>query len=344
MPEAHAEESFRKGTRGGGVFFWSVLLGLLALGSVLGLLVGEGDLADPTLQEAFLRLRAWRLGNTVLAGAALAVGGVLVQGLFRNPLASPSILGSTAGASLGGITVLLLWDTLFLSGFWQGIPRELVLPAGCLLGAMLSLFVLLFVARRNPGIVPVLLTGFILSSFFLSVAGLLSSMAQERWELGRAVVAFSLGGIESKGARHFALALPMVGTAVFVAFGWARHLDLLLSGEEEAASLGVPVRQVRRWAIVWTATLTGAAVAIGGNIGFVGLVVPHALRPFVGTEHRQLIPAALVGGATFLVWADVLARCVPGVSQMPLGVVTGLVGAPVFLYLLARSYRAGEIL
>jgi len=157
-------------------------------------------------------------------------------------------------------------------------------------------------------------------------------------------VAFSLGGIESKGARHFVLAAPMVAMATVVAFGWARHLDLLLSGEEEAAALGVPVRQVRRWAIVWTATLTGAAVAIGGNIGFVGLVVPHALRPFVGAEHRRLIPAALVGGATFLVWADVLARSLPGVSQIPLGVVTGLIGAPVFLVLLARSYRAGEVL
>ena len=343
MAETYAEESFRKETRGGG-FFWAGLLGLLVLGSILGLLVGDGDLGDPALRDAFLRLRAWRLGNTVLTGAALAVGGVLVQGLFRNPLASPSIIGTTAGASLGGIAVLLLWDLLLMGGAVAWLPRELVVPAGCLLGALLALVLLLFVARRNPGIVAVLLTGFILSSFFLSIAGLLSSFAQERWELGRAVVAFSLGGIESKGARHFALALPVVGVAFGAALGWARHLDLLLSGEEEAASLGVPVRQVRRWAIVWTATLTGAAVAIGGNIGFVGLVVPHALRPFVGTEHRKLIPAALVGGATFLVWADVLARSLPGISQIPLGVVTGLIGAPVFLVLLARSYRAGEVL
>ena len=344
MAETYAKESVREEPRLRTGLCWAVLVCLLFLGSLAALLVGDGDLSDPGLRDAFVGLRAWRLGNTILAGAALAVGGVLVQGLFRNPLASPSILGTTAGASLGGIAVLLLGDLFFLGMALPGLPRELLVPAGCLLGALLSLGVLLVVARRNTGIVTVLLTGFILSSFFLSIAGLLSSLAQERWEVGRAVVAFSLGGIESKGARHFVLAAPMVAMATVVAFGWARHLDLLLSGEEEAAALGVPVRQVRRWAIVWTATLTGAAVAIGGNIGFVGLVVPHALRPFVGAEHRRLIPAALVGGATFLVWADVLARSLPGVSQIPLGVVTGLIGAPVFLVLLARSYRAGEVL
>ena len=343
MAETDAEQLLRKEARGTSGLFWPALVSLLVGGVVLGLLVGDGDLSDPGLRDAFVGLRAWRLANTILAGAALAVGGVLVQGLFRNPLASPSILGSTAGASLGGIAVLLVGELIFLGGVLPGLPRELLVPVGCLLGALFSLLVLLFVARRSPGIVTVLLTGFILSSFFLSIAGLLSSLAQERWEVGRAVVAFSLGGIESKGARHFALALPMVAVAAVVAFGWARHLDLLLSGEDEAAALGVPVGQVRRWAIVWTATLTGAAVAIGGNIGFVGLVVPHALRPFVGAEHRRLIPAALVGGATFLVWADVLARSIPGVSQVPLGVVTGLIGAPVFLVLLVRSYRAGEV-
>ena len=322
---------------------WVVLLVALAAGVVAALLVGEGDLGIPELRETFLRLRAWRLANTMLAGAALSVGGVLVQGLFRNPLASPSILGTSAGASLGGIVVLLIWNSYLAARLPGWLPPELVLPAGCLAGAWMSLLILLAVTGRQPGVVSVLLTGFVLSSFFLSLAGFLTSMAQEAWELGRAVVAFTLGGVESKGPRHAALALPMVLVGSAVALGWSRHLDALLSGEEEAASLGVNVRQVRRWVVIWTATLTGAAVAIGGNLTFVGLVVPHALRPFFGEEHRRLIPACLVGGAAFLVWADVFVRIIPSTARMPLGVVTGLIGAPVFLFLLARSFREGRL-
>ena len=322
---------------------WTVLLLALVLAAVASLLVGDGDLGDESMRATFLRLRSWRLANSMLAGAALAGAGVLVQGLFRNPLASPSILGTSAGAGLGGIVVLVLWNSVLAKHMASWMPPELLLPLGCLLGAWMSLVVLLAVTGKDAGIVTVLLTGFILSSLFLSIGGLLMSVAQETWELGRAVVAFTLGGVEAKGPRHAALALPMVGITAAVAFGWSRHLDLLLSGEDEARSLGVDVRQVRRWVIVWAATLTAAAVAIGGNVAFVGLVVPHALRPFVGVEHRKLMPAALVGGAVFLTWADVLTRVVPTTGHVPLGVVTGLVGAPVFLVLLARAAREGRI-
>lgn len=322
---------------------WLVLLATLALGVLASALVGEGDLSDATLRETYLRLRLWRTANAGLAGAALAVGGVLVQGLFRNPLASPSILGTTAGASLGGIAVLMVWTSLLAGTLPAWLPAELLLPVGCLAGAWAALMVLLAVTGRGAGVVTLLLTGFILSSFFLSIAGLMTSIAQDDWALGRAVVAFTLGGVEAKGARHVALALPMVVFGALAALGWSRHLDALLAGEDEAASLGVDVPRVRRWVIAWTATLTGAAVAIGGNIAFVGLVVPHALRPFVGVNHRGLVPAALVGGFGFVVWADVLTRVVPSEARIPLGVVTGLVGAPIFLYLLARAAREGRL-
>ncbi len=322
---------------------WAGLV-VLGLGAVAAsLLVGEGDLGDASLRETYLQLRAWRLANSMLAGAALSVGGVLVQGLFRNPLASPSILGTTAGASLGGAAVILLWNTLLIGILPAWMPAELALPAGCLAGAWAALLVLLAVTGRRAGVVATLLTGFILSSLFLSVLGLLTSLAQESWELGRAVVAFTLGGVETKGARHVALALPLVLAGSGAALGWGRHLDALLSGEDEAASLGVDVAAVRRWVITWSATLTAAAVAVGGNLGFVGLVVPHALRPLVGVSHRRLVPAALVGGAVFVAWADVLTRLVPAKSAVPLGVVTGLVGAPVFLTLLARAHRDGRL-
>ncbi|MCB9763658.1 MAG: iron ABC transporter permease [Alphaproteobacteria bacterium] len=320
----------------------AMLVALVALGAA-SLWVGEGDLSDPQLGDTFLRLRVWRLATLMLAGGALAVGGVLVQGLFRNPLASPSILGTSAGASLGGVVVLLLWNTALAGVLPRWLPPELALPVGCMLGATGALLLLLAVTGRQPGLVTVLLTGFILSSFFLSLGGLLTSVAQETWELGRAVVAFTLGGVDAKGPRHIALAIPLVLAGALAGLGWGRHLDLLLAGEEEAAALGVDVRRVRRWVIAWTAALTAAAVAVGGNVSFVGLVVPHSLRPWVGVQHRRLLPAALVGGAVFLALADLVTRLVPSRSPIPLGVVTGLIGAPVFLSLLARAAREGRL-
>ena len=320
---------------------WPALLALVVAIAGASLGVGDGDLADAGLRGVYLELRAWRLAAAALAGGALAAAGVLVQGLFRNPLASPSILGTSAGASLGGICALLGWGA---GSEWlraRGIAPELLLPLGCVAGAWLSLAVLLAVAGRSSGIVSLLLTGFILSSLFLSVAGLLTSFAQGTWELGRAVVAFTLGGVDAKGARQVTLALPFVAVGATFGWAWGRHLDLLLSGEDEARSLGVDVVRARRWVIVWAAVLTAAAVAIGGNVAFVGLVVPHALRPWFGSSHRELLPAAMVGGAGFVVLVDIVTRVLPTEGEIPLGVVTGLVGAPLFLLLLARRPALG---
>ena len=320
---------------------------LLGMGVVLvfatSLAAGHGSLKDPELRVVFLELRTYRFATGFLAGGALATGGVLVQGLFRNPLASPSLLGTSAGASLGGATVILLWDALLVGLVPTSMPAELLLPVGCLLGALGALALLLAVTRRNPDVVTLLLTGFILSAFFLSIGGLVTSLAQESWELGRAVIAFTLGGVEAKGPRHVALAVPMVFGGLLAAWARGRHLDVLLAGEEEAASLGVDVVAVRRWIIVWTAVLTAAAVAIGGNVSFVGLVVPHVLRGQLGALHRRLVPAAFLGGGVFVALADILVRVVPARGTIPLGVVTGLVGAPIFLKLLSERTRQGRL-
>lgn len=312
-----------------------VLLVLLAAAVVASLLAGSGDLGDPRLRPALLELRGLRTAAAGLVGAALAVAGVLVQGLFRNPLASPSILGTSAGAALGGQAALLLHAALAAAlPVW--LAPEMALPLGCLAGAGAALaLVLAFAGRRD--LVGLLLAGFALSSLFAAVGAFLTALAQEEWLLGRAMLAFVMGGVEGVGARHLALAAPLVVAGILAAWSWGRELDCLLAGEDEAAALGVDVGAARRWTLAWVAMLTGAATAIGGMIVFVGLVVPHALRPFTGVEHRRLVPAAAVGGAAFLIAADAFARALPG--AVPLGVVTGLVGAPVFLVLLARQRR-----
>jgi iron complex transport system permease protein len=189
----------------------------------------------------------------------------------------------------------------------------------------------------------VLLVGVIMSALFASLSAFFISFSQDALGLGRAMVAFSLGGVDGKGVRHLALAAPLILAGGLAAWSWGGSLDLMLSGEEEAASMGVDVAAVRRWTLAWTAVVTAAAVAVGGGVAFVGLVVPHALRPFTGVEHRRLIPAAAIGGAAFLVWCDDLARALPAVGEIPLGVITGLIGAPVFLVLLLKAKREGAI-
>jgi iron complex transport system permease protein len=295
---------------------------LLGLALIVGasLLLGQGQLSDAGLRGTLLTLRASRLGAAFLVGAALGVAGLVTQGLFRNPLADASVLGTSAGAT-------------------RGVPPDVVAPIGCLLGALVALSVLLALLRRTGDVLSVVLTGFLLSSLFMSLGSLVTSLAQDRWELGRAIVAFALGSLTGTGALDVAIAAPLVLVGIGAAWFWARPLDLLLSGDEEAASLGVDVGQVRRYCVLWTAVLTAAAVSLGGNVAFVGLLVPHALRPLLGVDHRRLVPATALAGAVFVGACDVLARSIPGRSEVPLGVVTGLLGAPTFLMLLARNQR-----
>ncbi|HJL23744.1 MAG TPA: iron chelate uptake ABC transporter family permease subunit, partial [Polyangiaceae bacterium LLY-WYZ-15_(1-7)] len=318
------------------VRLYAALVALAAAAAFASLSVGAADLGEEALRQTLLSLRGARLVGASLAGAALAAGGVLVQGLFRNPLASPSILGTTAGAALGGQLALLLVQGL---GLGIGFSPEMALPLGCLAGAGLSLLILLVFLRATDDLLALLLTGFILGSLFLSLGGFITSLAQDDWQLGRAVVAFSLGGLGGVGWGQVLAALPLFAVGLVAAWGWGRPLDLLLAGEDEARTLGVDVRVVRTWTAVWVSALVAAAVALGGNVAFVGLIVPHALRPFAGVAHRRLLPAAALAGAVFVAGCDVLARAIPSRGEVPLGVVTGLVGAPIFLWLLIRARR-----
>jgi iron complex transport system permease protein len=318
---------------------YAVLFAALALVAAASLTVGEGSLGDPGLRSTLLALRASRLGSALLVGSALAVAGVIVQGLFRNPLADASVLGTSAGAALGGKVALLVTEFLLIGRGPSRIPPDVLLPVGCLGGALLSLTIVLALVRRSRDILTVLLTGFLLSSLSLSVGILLTTMAQERPELGRALITLAVGTLTGAGPEHIAIATPLVVVGIAAAWFWGKALDLLLSGDEEAASLGVDVSQVRRCCILWVAVLTAGAVAIGGDIGFVGLLVPHALRPILGVEHRRLVPVAALGGAVFVGLCDLAVRALPARGEVPLGVITGVVGAPVFLTLLLRSQK-----
>ena len=307
--------------------------GVAALGLVLGSTSGQGG----SLDEQVLALRGLRTAAAALVGAGLAVGGAAVQGLFRNPLASPSILGTTAGANLGGQLALMGAQSTAVASL--AVAPDMWIPIGCVVGALFALGIVLLFVRTGTDIVTLLLVGFVLSSLFLSMSSFVTSLSQESWALGRAMVGWTLGSVSGTGVRQLLFALPLVLVGSIALWGWGSALDVLLSGEDEAASLGVDVVQVRRWVVVWVALLTGAAVSVSGGVAFVGLIAPHIVRPWTGPRHRRLIPACAVFGALFLMLCDIVCRIVPSQSAIPLGVVTGLIGAPVFLWLLVRYER-----
>ena len=313
---------------------------LLAVAAAASLLTGPVGWSD--LDHQLLALRLIRLLAGILAGAALAVAGVLMQGLFRNPLASPSVTGVSAGAALG--VELALMGSVLLPGLVTIVPAACLRPAAGFAGAALALGCLLAVARRRGDITSVVLLGMVLSMLFSALGAYLLSLANDRWELGRILVTFTLGGIDTATGRSVAVATPLVAVALGASWCWGRTLDVALSGEREAASLGVDTVAMMRWALVWTAVLATAAVTLGGGIGFVGLIVPNVLRAYLGPGHRSLIVASALGGAAFLTAADVCARVLhPGPGEIPLGAITSLVGAPFFIWFFTRERAAGRL-
>jgi iron complex transport system permease protein len=315
----------------------SVALAFLLLGSVaLGLYVGRGHARNDDVATLFLSMRAYRVAVAFFAGASLAVGGVIVQGLFRNPLASPSILGTNAGALLGGKVALMVTFLVFGGRSIHGLAPEMLVPIGCVIGAVASLGAVLSISSLGASPVTLILTGYVLNGLFLSFGQFLSSVGQESFELHRAMSTFAMGSISGAGARQVWLAGLLAIAGTLPALLWSRSLDLLLSGEEEAMSLGVEVTRVRIWCVVWASLITAGAVAVGGGVGFIGLVIPHALRRFTGPRHRVLIPASFVAGGAFLILCDALCRAVPLKQEVPLIVLTELIGAPAFLWMLRR--------
>jgi iron complex transport system permease protein len=268
-------------------------------------------------------------------GAGLAVVGTTLQALVRNPLADPYLFGISSGASVGAVVVFLLGLALF--GVFS-------LSIAAFLGGLVA-FVLVFVlAQRDGDMSPMrlILAGVAVSYLLSAITSFLVFQADSTGAGSqvRSVLFWMLGGLG--GARWEYLVVPApvvaVGTVV-LALQW-RRLNALVVGEESALSLGVDTRRFRRWLFILTALLTGVMVAVSGGIVFVGLVIPHMVRIVVGADHRRVLPAAALVGAIFLVWVDVAARMVVAPAELPIGIITAVVGAPVFIWLLRRRGTA----
>ena len=308
-------------------------IAVFSLGTMLALLAWSWvmvptELADAA--DAVRELRLTRLAAAALAGAALATAGCVVQGLFRNALASPSVIGISSGALLGAQLALLF-----------GYLGEWPVALGACAGAGFSLLLLLWLSR-GLGSNAVLLIGVMLATGLGAIGALVTALSLGGWELGRAMVALGLGSLDGVGIARIVVALPLIAVGWFGAWLWRKEFDILLTGEQEAATLGVHVAQLQRWAVIWAALLTAGAVTLAGGLAFVGLVVPHVLRLFCGYSHKYLLPLAALGGGAFTMGCDMLTTFAPAGHALPTGVVTALIGAPCFMWLLRR--QSAEVL
>jgi iron complex transport system permease protein len=273
-------------------------------------------------------IRAPRVLVAVLVGAALAVAGAQLQGLFQNPMASPDVIGTSTGGALGAVVSIVL-------GLAQ---RSLVwLPGLAFAGALGSLALVYGITSRRgrTPIAMLLLAGVALSALLGAITSFLVTLHWVRYDVAE-VIFWLMGGLDSRTWVHVWMAAPPILAGLALSLVYARDLDVFVSGEETAASLGVEVERVKRVVLVVAALLTGASVAVSGVVGFVGLIVPHIVRLLVGPSHRRLVPAAALAGAAFLVAADLIARTALRPEEISLGVITASCGAPFFLYLLTR--------
>ena len=306
---------------------WTIIR---SIGTAFGLPAGTITAADQTV---ILQIRLPRVIAAILAGSGLAVSGTVMQGIFRNPLAEPGLLGVSAGASLGALLAIV-----------GGSAAYLVLPLYAFCGALLAVGVILGIVMLSGGrskTATLIMSGMAVSALFGALTSL-TLMASSQYQVS-SYIFWTMGGLANRRWDHVLAILLPVCLTLLVIIVKARDLDILLLGDEEAKALGVPPTSTRVLMVILASICTASVVSITGPIGFVGLIVPHIMRLIVGPSHRVLAVASAFGGAVFLLLCDLLTRLIawPTGAEISAGIVTALVGAPYFLYLMFRSIRKG---
>lgn len=293
---------------------------------------GHAQTMEPRDRVILEAVRLPRTGLGLMIGASLAVSGAMMQGLFRNPLADPGLVGITSGAALFAVAALALGGSLLA-------PLSVVfgvhfLPLMAFMGGLLNTMLLYMIATRNgtTSTSVLILAGIALAALSAALMGLMIFMADDR--ALRDITFWSLGSLGGATPLKIWTTLPFF-LVIMVSMPFvSKGLDALILGDAAAFHMGIPVQRLKRLVIVAVAAACGASVAAAGSIGFVGIVVPHLLRLVIGSSHRFLLPASAIGGAGLLLLADSFARTVAAPAELPIGVVTALIGAPVFLFLL----------
>ncbi|MEW5932617.1 MAG: iron ABC transporter permease [Bacillota bacterium] len=306
---------------------------LRTLGMGPGILrMGPGAAAGSLEQTIIWQLRLPRVLLAGLTGGCLGIAGTLFQALFRNPLADPYLIGASSGASLGAVLAIVLSLELQLLGLGA-------VPLLAFLGSTGTVLLVYHLARERASVsvLALVLAGVAVSAFVSALVSLLTYLTAD--ERLHQIVFWLMGGFGTANWRVVRIALPYFAAGMLVAMACARDLNSLLLGEETAHHLGVEVELAKKVVLATASLLTGVAVASGGVIGFVGLVVPHLVRMAGGPDHRFVIPAATLGGACTLMLADAVARTVLAPAELPVGLVTAMTGAPFFVYVLRQRRR-----
>lgn len=294
---------------------------------VLNLLVGRGD-PQSTLAGIVWRIRLPRVLLAALSGATLGLGGVVFQAVLRNPLAEPYILGISGGSAVGAIAGILF-----------GFSRFPGVALMAFSGSMVTLFLVVFVASVRLSLKQdsLILAGVMVNAFCSSVIMFFISLTQD--SRLHHILFWLMGDLSGADPRQTLILAAMTVPGFILLCCLARPMNLLLLGEEMAASMGVNVRVVSLVLVVASSFMVSATVCQSGLLGFVGLVTPHLLRLLFGPDHRVLVPACFLGGAAYLIWCDLLARWLPAQGELPVGVITAVIGAPIFIFLLQRARR-----
>lgn len=299
----------------------------------LGLAEGAATRPEQAIIES---IRLPRIVLALGAGAALATAGAVLQGLFRNPMADPGIIGVSAGGALGAVVAIA-------SG--AAAAFSLALPAMAFAGAASALALVYAIAAVGGrfSMAALLLSGVAVGAFLGAIVSAVIVFTNEQ-QAQREMIFWLAGGLDSTGWEDVRIAVPVMGVGIGVTLVFARDLNLLLVSEDDARALGVRVGLVRNALLACAALITGTAVAFTGTIAFVGLVVPHALRLIFGADHRVLMPLSALAGGLFLLAADTVARTAVSPAEIRVGIITALVGAPFFAFLLVRNKsRAGTL-
>lgn len=296
--------------------------------------LASGEPVSLSDRVVLLNIRLPRLVLGILVGASLAVSGAVMQGLFRNPLADPGLVGVSAGAGLGAVVAIVLGGLLpavllEATGMW-------LVPLAAFTGGWVSTLALYRVSTRagRTSVATMLLAGIALGALAGAVSGVLVYLADDS-QL-RDLTFWGLGSLAGATWSKVLVAGPMIGLALLAAMSLGRGLNGLAMGEATAHHIGIDVQQLKNRAVLTVAAATGAAVAVSGGIGFVGIVVPHLLRLATGPDHGTLLPNAALLGASLLLLADLVSRVIVAPAELPIGIVTAVLGAPVFLWILLR--------
>ncbi|WP_312192824.1 iron ABC transporter permease [Sphingobacterium sp.] len=305
----------------------TMLLQKLHLGSAGGV---------PNMQEDVLfEIRMPRLLLGLLVGAALGISGAAIQGIFRNPLAEPGLIGISSGASLFAVLIIAFETFLFTSlSAWIGYY---LLAFGAFVGAGLTAFLVYRIASKNgrPNVTTMLLAGIAINAFAGALTGLMTYLSTEQ-QL-RTITFWMLGSLGGATWDNLTALAPFILIPVLILPFFGKSLNAFALGELQADLLGMRTDRVKRWVVILSTLAVGASVAVSGIIGFVGLIVPHTVRLMGGADHRFVLPGSLLLGALVLTLADVIARVAVAPIELPIGVITALLGTPVFLYILIKD-------